>query len=115
MIKIQLYDSNGTEVNPGDLLRIQPHSMGFGKPLTFYARLQVFNGFIYPFSLFAYNTIVKADQLPEDVSHVQATDRHPEYWANKERLEKLEDEGYAEKWRMNTLIFEPSNFYKAIP
>lgn len=110
-MKLKIFDTNGTELNIGDLVQIQEKR---NDGLTFYSRVQVLNGQLYPFNKFAYDRIFKIDEIPSECKHCQANEKEntPEYWMKKEVEVKLVEEGRLEKWRMDSVIFERNTFYE---
>lgn len=108
-MKLQIFDSIGIELFINDLVQIQSKRNG---TLTFYAKVEIINGQLYPFNMFAYDRIVKVDKIPEDCKHAEAKNGLTEYWMNP-RIELKEiEEGRRDEWRMNVLTFENNNFYK---
>ena len=66
-MKLKIFDTNGTELNIGDLVQIQEKR---NDGLTFYSRVQVLNGQLYPFNKFAYDRIFKIDEIPADLEYL---------------------------------------------
>lgn len=108
-IKIKIFDSEGTPVNIGDVLKIQ-HRSNVG--LTFYAKAQIFNGGIFPFNFFAFDRIIKVENVPIECKHITGKEKAPEYWMHpKTELYILENEGL-EKWKLDVFMFERSSFFE---
>lgn len=102
MIELQIFDSAGVELKVGDLVLLQNNSH-----LTFYTRVQIRDGSLYPFCSFAFDRCFKVKEIPVgNVHHPEP----PEYWVhpNVERA-------YIEKggeWAMDVAMFEHNKFYK---
>lgn len=76
-MKLQIFDSEGNEVKINDLVLIRSKR---SPALGFYARVKVFRGRVFPFSNFAFDNIVKINEVPADAYHSAETDDFPEYW-----------------------------------
>lgn len=108
-MKLQIFDSNGTELNINDLLMIQDKR---NDGLTFYTRLQVINGALYPLDKFCFDRIIKINELPGDCRHIPAKGTDPEYWMTPRAEIYLIESGKLEKWKHDSLFFESNSFYK---
>lgn len=108
-MKLQIFDTEGTELFINDLVKIQSKRNG---TLTFYAKVEIINGQLYPFNMFSYDRILKVAEVPQDCKYVEAKNGLTAYWMNP-RIELKEiEEGRRDAWRMNVLTFENNKFYK---
>ncbi len=123
-MKITLLDSEGTELQLGDLLLLQHKSNGnlymgdkrYG--LTFYTRLQFIGDKLYPlFNGFNFDRVVKIDSLPDidDLRHAEAKNDIPEYWMHPKAEMHLIEEGKLDKWKMDNLMMSYNSFIKLQP
>ena len=108
-MELQIFDTNGIELNVGDLVAIQQQR---NNNLTFYSRVQIIDGQLYPFNKFCYDRIVKIDQVPEGCTHAQQKGNFPEYWINKKQELIMIDEGKLEKWILDSIVFDRSSFFR---
>jgi hypothetical protein len=110
-MKLKIFDTNREELNIGDIVQVQ-EKRNCG--LTFYTRVQIINGQLYPFNRFAYDRVFKVDEVPSDCKHCQANEKEnmPEYWMRNEVEVKLVEEGRLEKWRMDSVFFDRNSFYE---
>lgn len=113
MLTIEIYDSAGTTINPGDLLMIQNERRA-DTCLTFYTRLRIIDGQIYPFNKFGFAAIFKVYSVPSGCTHVKETPDFPEHWIHHRSERMLVDEGRLEKWRMDLYMFDRNSFFKVI-
>ncbi len=118
-MKVTLLDSEGAELQIGDLLLLQHKSNGYmGSKtvgLTFYTRLQFIGDKLYPLlDGFHFDRIIKIDSLPDisDLKHAEAKDGFPEYWMHPRAEMYLIEEGKLDKWKMDVLIMSYNNFIK---
>lgn len=110
-MEIKIFDSEGTELQPGDLLQLQDKRNG---TLTFYATLQVIDGQVFPFNTFSFDRAIKVIGLPAECKHCEAKDGKPEYWMHPQVELALIEEERLDKWRMDTLMFEHNKFFKVV-
>jgi len=108
-MKLQIFDTEGTELLINDLVQIQSKR---NNTLTFYAKVQIINGQLYPFNMFSYDRIIKVKEIPQDCKHVEEKNGLTEYWMNPKIELKEIEEGRRDKWRMDNLTFENNQFYK---
>ena len=110
-MKLKIFDTNRAELNIGDIVQVQEKR---NDGLTFYTRVQIINGQLYPFNRFAYDRVFKVDEVPSDCKHCQANEKEnmPEYWMRNEVEVKLVEEGRLEKWRMDSVFFDRNSFYE---
>lgn len=111
MLALQIFDSLGNMLHPGDMLQIQ-YSANI--PLGFYSRLQVKNGVLFPFCHFTHDRVVKVAELPEGLSHVEETPTMVEYWINPKTELLLVEKGILDKWKLDNVTFNLSSFYKVV-
>jgi len=121
-MKVTLLDSEGTELQIGDLLQLQHKSNGYmggtTHGLTFYTRLQFIGDILYPLlNGFHFDRIIKVDTLPdiEDLKHCEAKNGQPEYWMHPKVEMHLIEEGKLDKWKMDNLMFSYNSFIKLQP
>lgn len=108
-MKLQIFDALGIELFINDLVQIQSKR---NNTLTFYAKVQIINGQLYPFNMFSYDRIVKVEKVPQDCKHIEEKNGLTEYWMNPKIELKEIEEGRRDAWRMNILTFENNKFYK---
>ena len=109
-MKITLYDAVGNALEIGDLLHVQEkRNTGY---LTFYVKLQIKNGSLYPFKGFSFDRVIKIDTLPNDVKHCEETEIFPEYWMHPKQELFCIEKGILEKWKYSAFLFEYNNFIK---
>ena len=108
-MNIQIFDAVGVELQTGDTVMIQEKR---NEGLTFYAKVQLLDGALWPFNKFAYDRIVKVDTLPADVKHIPAKEKTPEYWMHPRTELHMIEKNALDKWRLDVLTFENNNFYK---
>jgi hypothetical protein len=118
-MKVTLLDSEGTELQLGDLLLLQHKSNGYmgstTHGLTFYTRLQFIGDKLYPlFNGFHFDRIIKIDSLPDipELRHSEAKDEFPEFWMYPKAEMYLIQEEKLDKWRMDNLMMSNNSFIK---
>lgn len=121
-MKVTLLDSEGTELQIGDLLMLQHKSNGYmggsTHGLTFYTRLQFIGDKLYPlFNGFYFDRVVKIDTLPEsdELKYAEAKSDTPEYWMHPKIEMHLIEEGKLDKWKMDNLMMSYNSFIKLQP
>lgn len=110
-MKLEIFDSIGTKLEINDLVKIQHERNG---TLTFYTRVQIINGQIYPINKFSFDRIIKVDSIPTDCKYCQANieNNFPEYWMHPAQELELIEKKRLDTWRMNVLSFENNHFMK---
>jgi hypothetical protein len=110
-MRLQIFDSNGTELKVGDKALMQQRT---NEKLAFYATIQIIDGQLYPFNKFSYDRIIKVDKIPSDCSYSPADieSGQPEYWMHPATELYLIENERLEKWRMDIVFFEHNNFFK---
>jgi hypothetical protein len=110
-MKLEIFDSIGTKLEINDLVKIQHERNG---TLTFYTRVQIINGQIYPINKFSFDRIIKVDSIPTDCKYCQPNieNNFPEYWMHPSQELQLIKEKRLDTWRMNVLSFEYNHFMR---
>ena len=108
-MKLQIFDTNNTELKIGDLVKIQHER---NNTLTFYTRVQIIKGQIFPFNNFVFDRIIKIDSIPDDCKHAPAKNNFPEYWMHPKQELILIEEKRLDKWKWDSLMFEHNSFYQ---
>ena len=108
-MKLQIFDSNSHEVQINDLVKIQHER---NNTLTFYTRVQIIDGQIYPFNKFTFDRIIKVNSIPDGCNHAPAKNDFPEYWMHPKTELHLIEEKMLERWKWDALLFERNLFYK---
>jgi len=108
-MKIEIFDSLGNQLYIGNLVKIQHQYNG---TLTFFARVEIVNGQIFPICNFMYDRIFKVDRIPENCNHVEARGNMPEYWVNRNVEIQLINDDLLDKWRMDALCVEHNSFIR---
>lgn len=117
-MKLTILDSTGAQVNIGDLVQLQSksnlHHGDKTKGLTFWTRVKLIDGVIYPFNRgFSFDRIIKVDEIPEgEIHHAAENGDMPEYWMNPKTEMYLIENNILDRWRMDVLMFEYNNFFK---
>lgn len=110
-MKLEIFDSVGVKLNVNDLVKIQHKRNG---TLTFYTRVQIINGQIYPINKFSFDRIIKVDSIPDGCIHCKpnAERNFPEYWMTPNQELQLIKEEQLDKWNMYLVSFENNTFMK---
>jgi hypothetical protein len=110
-MKIQIFDSLGNELQIGDMVMLQDYR---NYNLTFYTKIQVQNGRLYPLHFFCFNRIILVESIPNNCSYVAAKDNTPEYWIDRETALKQINEQQLKQWITDYVLFQNNNFIKII-
>lgn len=110
-MKIKIFDSIGNELNIGDLVQLQEERNG---TLTFYTRIQVINGSLFPINKFCFDRMIKVDSIPSDCNHCEAKPENnfPEYWMHPKTELYLIENNHLNQWKMDKLMFDENLFMK---
>lgn len=113
-MKLQIFDSNGTELKVGDKVKLQEQRNGM---LTFYTTIQVIDGQIFPLNKFCFDRMIKVDKIPTDCKYAQPDiERNfPEYWMHPKMELELIEKDRLDKWRMEICSFEHNSFFRVLP
>lgn len=109
MINVRILDSIKQETNLWDIVQIQDKD---NYRITFYAKVSILNGSIYPFNRFKFDRIIKVNSIPNGSNHCPASKNknHPEYWINRDVELYIVDNLSLEKWRIDTLMIVHNSF-----
>jgi len=108
---LKLFDTLGQELQLNDIVKIQSER---NKGLTFYTRIKIIKGQIYPLNSFTFDRIIKINEIPKDAVYhpLDINNRTPEYWMHPHQ--ELDDikKDIVDTWRMKSLLFDWNPFYK---
>ena len=108
MINLEIFDSMGNNVKVNNLVKVKCNSL---KKITFFAKVTIKEGILFPFDHFSFDYIEVIKNLPEDAIFIKSKNKDDfDYWYLKnEEDENEEDE---KVYYLDYSTFRMNKFYK---